>query len=308
MKQTTASFVLLLQIRKVRKVCIFLPVLISLILGLGFGKPDQAIAQTTGNTWENPVNLSHSGSSTDPVMAIDDKGNIYVIWQDAYSGMMYSNFNGSEWSQPVTVSLPFARFKPKIIADNGGLIHAFWIGDQGSLYYSQVQSNNFASSKSWQTPKSLGRSIVAMTAIPGDNNALHLAFVQNQDLGNAPAGVYYRRSIDGGNTWYLPVQLYQSPYMRGLNKDVASVEMATAKFNDTARLFVTWQNQPRMQLFLARSINNGIDWDQPVVVDDPESNQAASIFQNIKVAAEGDNALIIWEAGDSNNSCSLYYQ
>ncbi|MEW6285719.1 MAG: hypothetical protein AB1509_05800, partial [Chloroflexota bacterium] len=40
----------------------------------------------TSLDWSTPVNLSFSGAATNPVMTVDDRGFIHVIWLDDVDG------------------------------------------------------------------------------------------------------------------------------------------------------------------------------------------------------------------------------
>ena len=272
------------------------------------GAPGQVYAQATDDSWATPTNLSHSGSSSSAVMVSDNPSSIDVVWQDAYDGSMFAYFNGSQWSQPQSLNFPFNPAVPYLIGDKSGLIHAFWIDEKGNLFYSQVQSSRFGNPASWQKPALLGVSVLTMAATLDGMNNIHLAFIQNGILSSNPAGVYYLHSNDRGSTWSSPVPLDQSAYLRGLKKDLAGVAIAVAKSNGETHLYVTWDNPPRLQVYLDRSTNGGHTWDAPALVDDPNTNPGAAAFFNIEVVAQAGTALVIWEAGDSAQSCNLYYQ
>ena len=58
--------------------------------------------------WTNPINLSNSGASTNPLIVVDTVGVIHVIWVDEFDGYKYTeSANGVDWTTPVTTQFPF---------------------------------------------------------------------------------------------------------------------------------------------------------------------------------------------------------
>ena len=76
-------------------------------------RPISAQSQTGDQAWTTPINLSHSGSTTNPSMVIDSNGIIHVVWEDTIAGEMYSSYDGTKWSTPAPVSLPFGVERPR---------------------------------------------------------------------------------------------------------------------------------------------------------------------------------------------------
>lgn len=294
--------------------CTILTLLILCELAIGFYQPMKTFAQASGNSWTPPTNLSHSGSSTNPVMVIDELGNMHVIWQDLYSKLVYTHFDNTQWSNPIPVLFPFSPYIPQLLSDGHGAIHAFWFDERGNLFYSQVLSKNFKdASYAWTCPIMLGQATIALDAVFDSTGNIHLVYVGNANTANEggiifPDGIYYRQYNNTQKLWLQPVQLYQSTYLRDLKKGMATIDISTAKSGEKTSLYVVWDNQPRKQLFLSRSIDSGKSWDPPMIVDDPNTSSDASKLFNIRVASEGEDALILWEAGASEKNCALFYK
>ena len=90
-------------------------------------------AQFGEDGWSQPVNLSHSGATSNPVMVMDANGVIHVIWNDKINGTMYTKREGGNWSPPMPVKLHFRDHKPTFVADSKGNIHTFWKDENDKL-------------------------------------------------------------------------------------------------------------------------------------------------------------------------------
>src|SRR5438034_7317045 len=68
------------------------------ILAITSSVPTLALAQsTTDESWAAPLNLSQSGSATNPAIFIDSDSAMHVIWQDALSNYVETRFDGAQW-------------------------------------------------------------------------------------------------------------------------------------------------------------------------------------------------------------------
>src|SRR5689334_21575268 len=79
--------------------------LFAAILLIAFITPSWAVAQSTNDTWTDPINLSHSGIALNPSFVIDSEGLGHVVWQDNLSHYVYTRFEGDQWSAPKTTDL-----------------------------------------------------------------------------------------------------------------------------------------------------------------------------------------------------------
>ncbi|MEJ2353901.1 MAG: hypothetical protein P8Y03_29355, partial [Anaerolineales bacterium] len=132
-----------------------LSILIAFFILLAF-LPSSGLAQTANDPWSEPINISHSGAATDPVMVVDSTGTFHLIWLDKFSGPMYTKGDGNNWDSPVPVQLPFnsldpgsqtpVMLAPVLLSDSSGDIHAFWKDDKYRLFYSHISASGFAAS------------------------------------------------------------------------------------------------------------------------------------------------------------------
>ena len=265
-------------------------------------------AQTNNDPWSAPVNLSHSGSTTDPNIVVDSDGGIHVIWVDAYAGTLYSFNKGDHWSSPYSVTFPFGDMRPQLVAGKDGLIFAFWINERGNLYYSFVRATSFDSPTQWADSHWLADLALVRSITIDSLGRVHLVYVRTLDTFNLPAGVYYQRLDASSFKWTLPKLLYSSPYFRGLASDQANVEIATADMDGVTRVFAAWDNRSRREIMLANSQDGGRTWDTPVEIVKPELNSESASSFHIRVGASSGKVLLIWQYGDPAASCTQYYQ
>jgi hypothetical protein len=148
--------------------------------------------------WSDPVNLSNSGSSTDPRMVIDSDGVIHVIWVDAIDGYMYTKSvtgivqaageaervqssvsglqlgtptafgtptgDGVKWTKPQKADFPFSvtgDSRPDFFAGAKGLIYIVWRDKNNSLHVGLTQSRYLGSSSYWGAVSVIARSKIS---------------------------------------------------------------------------------------------------------------------------------------------------
>jgi hypothetical protein len=268
----------------------------------------RAAAQTNNGLWSTPVNLSHSGSTTDPSIVVDSEGGIHVIWVDAFAGTLYSIYNGDHWSAPIPVTYPFGDKKPQLVAGKDGLVFAFWVNQNGVLYYSFVRAENFASPTQWAEPRWLADTALVRSITVDSQGRIHLVYIRTLETFDSPAGVYYQRLDASSFKWTTPKQLYSSPYFRGLAADQANIQVATADTDGVTRVFVVWDNRPRKMIMLSSSQDGGKTWNGPIEIVKPENNSLLTNPFNIRVGISSGKVLLIWQDGEPSTSCTQYYQ
>jgi hypothetical protein len=251
-------------------------------LFIAFLTPSWVMAQSAGDPWSKPMNLSHSGVAKDPSFVVDSTGVGHVVWRDDVAHYVYTQFDGAKWSTPEITDLDhlfrlpiagqsegpaqtalYTGPNPLLIAGPGQYIFAFWISPQGILFTSKVKNQNFADLLAWDTRYVIALEAASFAAAIDARGTLHLAYVRTVDEPGSPAGVYYTRSKSSGLTWSTPVLLYESPYFRRLSVGEANISVATTEADDAVHVSVAWDNRPRKQVFLAQSGDGGANWERP---------------------------------------------
>lgn len=280
-----------------------------LIVGF-FPAPLRGLAQSASG-WGVPVNISDSGGANHPVAVVDSTGVLHVIWVDAVDGYRYaqSKDEGKTWSAPVTVPYPFDPIKdpaPTLIADGDGAIHVFWLKATSELFYSRATSTNFGDPANWASTL-INKSVANFSAIIDSGNTLNLAFIVNLTDEQGSAGVYYQRAIEGRGIWSNPVLLYRSEYFRAATSLTTAVGVAASNDVSGQKIYVSWDDRPQKRIFLAKSIDAGKSWVEPVQFKGPQDFGTSGTPFNFSVWADGQKVLLVWQVGEPGASkCSVF--
>ena len=269
-------------------------------------------AQNSDSTWSQPFNLSNSGSSTRPILVVDSSNTFHAIWLAQNDGYFYRNSkDGKSWSTPILVDFPFKRLDsiPQLIPDVAGNIHAFWTREDHVLRYSQAKITDMKNPAAWKTAIDLAESALDFNVAIDSAGSLHVSYVRGLNTNGIMAGIYYRRSMDAGVSWIDGVSLYNSQYFRSMGSKDAHVRIATTHSNNAELVYVAFDNRTLKRIFLAKSINSGSSWDNPVEIQGPQAGSAAESPFYIEIMAQGQNALLLWRSGvpESSESRCIQY-
>ena len=299
---------------------------LGLLLILFIVFTSQSDAQTTDDGWTVPVNLSQSGSATDPQLVMDASGTIHVLWQDTAAGnFVYMRGRPGDWSDPIPVEPPFGTrqyfpnlretdpaplFSPKLIATADGRIHAFWIDDQTSLRHSWVSSDAFTDFSAWSSRIKLAESVSDFSVARDDADQLYLSYIGLPDAVTQSPGVNFLRFDSAEGNWSTPISLYESDYFQKLPSDRANVQMKVTTVGDASQIYVVWDNRPLEKLFFARSEDGGLSWEDLLIIDQRKSSDEPDTIgpTNIRLAADATQVFLLWQAGHGTHNCNQYYQ
>ncbi len=108
-----------------------------------------------GGSWQAPVNVGEVHTEWDPApwVAVDERGDTTVVWND--EGVIESAYQpaGGSWGAPVAVSGADEAFVPQAAVDAQGDATVVWMSYNGSRYV--VQSAYRPAGGSWETPTEL---------------------------------------------------------------------------------------------------------------------------------------------------------
>jgi hypothetical protein len=306
MKRNAFPYKLLGEHNPPQRICLL--VLCSLFfMAVGLSTPMFANAQEEDG-WTDPLNLSRSGAATNPQILIDNQGVVHVMWEDEFAGWVYIRQDGEGWSGLSVVNFPFVSQGLKFATDGQGRLHAFWLNQDGALLHSRVSAANFGVSGSWSESQVLASSAPAFKVVSDSRGDLHLAYIRPLQTSENPAGVYYRRTVGGGDSWTSSVSIYLSPYLRGLTPGNASVDIAAALVDEQLHIYLTWDNRPRKELYLIESQDGGQTWTEPRLVDRPHPDRGLATPFNLMAGALGEGRLLTWQVGEPGAFCRQYYQ
>lgn len=272
-----------------------------------------AIPETDAQTdqdWSEPVNLSLSGASTDPVMVVDSEGVIHIIWIDEFDGYKYTmSEDGVNWKAPQNVDYPFSieqENQPIFVAGQSQSIYGFWLDDENALYYGKTVSSNLDAPTSWTGIGKLADSVLAFDVQINLQGELHLVYLSNFSEQPDLAGVFYRQWT--GTSWLPIQQIYSSSYFRTLTPGDANVHLAVADNIDTKNVYIVWDDRPQKRILLSHSTDGGNLWSTAEQLSGPEDVTGANIPFNVDINVNGDDVLLVWQVGTPGGGCTQYSQ
>ncbi|MHA1651313.1 MAG: hypothetical protein ACTSYB_14065 [Candidatus Helarchaeota archaeon] len=128
---------------------------------------------TPGSGWTSPIVISdtvtvwNNGYSYFPVIAADNSGNLYVVWQDSTDGgwgtddeIMFNSYTPSSgWGTPSVISDTGTNWNndsssdPRIAVDTSGIVHVVW-NDMTEGWWGtddEIMYRNYSVSTGWNT-------------------------------------------------------------------------------------------------------------------------------------------------------------
>ena len=284
---------------------------LSIISGLFVGDVPQVRAQSS-RVWSDPINLSNSGATSNPVLVVDRLGKFHAIWTDQFEGYKYAqSADGKEWSQPEKVSYSFVSdgLLPVFVPGPRGFIHVFWQNIEKELVYAQSHSEILGKPSSWGYRSSMSTHVLAFDAAIDPQGVLHLAYIRNTNSELGPAGIYYTRSLDEGKSWSIEKLLYESQYFRTTKPEIAHIRVVVPNTGDDGKVIVTWDNTSLKRIFMSTSLDLGTNWSDVVQLKGPEDTGGYDMPFNGEISISGQKTLLMWEVGEPGaNQCNLYGQ
>lgn len=238
----------------------------------------QSIAVTFGtNVWINDE-LEYENSGSAPDVAVDDEGNVYIVWE-GYRDNVYpeiflskSTDGGISFSTnlPITMQTVAWVEEPSVAVD--GNIHVVWLYNQDYHIYYQKSVDGGSSFGPRVRISDVPASPTAEPQIAVCRSSIYV--VWEGDDGN----IYIDKSTDGV-TFGRDVRVNPAG---GVHR------MPSMAIEENA-IYVVWNNVTERGIYLAKSIDGGASFGPPVRV--------AGLFVDPRrpsVAASGDNIYVLW--------------
>ncbi|MBN1274148.1 MAG: exo-alpha-sialidase [Candidatus Aminicenantes bacterium] len=159
-----------------------------------------------GSSWSTPVNLSNNdGFSGDARTAVDDAGNVYVVWEDDTPGnndiyLRRSPDRGVSWNAVKNVTAnPANSNAPDIAVDTDGKLYLVYseTASPSNIYFKRSQDKG----ASWSSAKKVcntsdysGSPRIALDSVK------NISVVWDENAGGY-CSVYYSRSLNNGDSW-----------------------------------------------------------------------------------------------------------
>jgi hypothetical protein len=167
-----------------------------------------------GNTWSTPAKLAGDTSTKcyNPQLAVRDSGDLCLIWSEKHAAddwkihFTRSTDGGSTWLRPSTVASGDSIGSPRIALAQGRDIYVAWFDrstGNGDIFLSRSRDNGEHWEAVKSVPNNMNESISPALAV-GPGGRIHLAWTE--DAGEN-SEIFLTRSLDGGNSWYVPVNV-----------------------------------------------------------------------------------------------------
>jgi hypothetical protein len=295
-----------------------------------------AVSQDSGTTFTptpvqiQPVLAESNRGITNPRLAADEKGRLYVAWEEGRKGsrrrsgiyLSRSEDRGRSWSEPILISRIGTNSRgahaPEIAAASDGQVYLVWeqaeertVTIEGRrrpfwpidrlIYFNRSLDGG----RTWLSEPVLlsqpdptspsGRSGRATQIVSDGRGHVYVVYHEEEEP-NRPQRLLVSYSADSGVTWIPPAEFKRTSPAKG------RLEGAVLVHDGGGRLWLVWQEHafgPRYGWFVLmnRSENHGQKWEkQAIVISEPTVGQTTARTVLVSV---GENGLILtaWDHG-----------
>jgi hypothetical protein len=190
-------------------------------------------------------------SQSNPTIAVDSSGNIYIAWQDERNGFTNSDIyfanstnGGVDWTNPnkkinTDVTLKTQRY-PSIAAGLPGSVYLVWEDYRGvdaDIYFAKSTDYGIT----WTYPNvgvndtSPGHQFYP--AIVEENGIISIVWEDLRESGIYGPDIYFANSTDGGDSWLSPNKRVNSD-LNNVNQQKPSIVMSS-----TGAVYVAWEDE-----------------------------------------------------------------
>jgi hypothetical protein len=178
-------------------------------------------ARFDGATWStsNPIYVTGQDiGNLSP--AVDQQGRLYLAWTEGFNSQTYYTYapaydalSARNWAQPLLIDIPADIIRFRI--DTKGIFHILYINreeDPGIYYVRSADQGQTWSEGIWIDPDIPPNHVPdSLNFELDENGGLHAVWFYGALASTAdPDWVRYAHSLDGGNTWSLPLMIDQA--------------------------------------------------------------------------------------------------
>lgn len=229
------------------------------------------------SAWLGPSALTGGNSLSVPVMAIDTRGIVNIVWSQAAgtantgSTLYFARGRSGGFGAPYSIlqGRPDEEMaqKPQLLIDREDKLHVVWSsGIGGEILYSRSVVTEPLSPRDWSLPVVLSDSGFAASPQMGIDAAGRLYIVYAVPL-NEKRGIYLLLSEDGGDQWSEPQLIFDAA-----SAGWQMAENPTLVVEPSGAIHVAWVqsylpgSRPPSGIYYANSIDKGYSWSNPQVL------------------------------------------
>lgn len=251
----------------------------------------------SGNSWSFDKRLTNNPSYSYSPCVFASGSYVHVIWVDERDGnkeIYYkrSTDGGNTWGSDFRLTNnPNNSTNPSLWV-SGSNVHVVWQEDRDGnweIYYKRSNDNGNTWTSDIRLTNNPQSSLYPSVSV--FSSTIHVVWVDNRD-GNDE--IYYKRSIDGGNSWGSDIRLTNNtqqsfyPYL----------------FSYGLNVHVVWTDDRdgNREIYYKRSIDGGSTWES-----DFRLTNNVNVSQRPFICVSGPNVHVIWQDNRDGN-WEIYYK
>lgn len=238
-----------------------------------FSGPAIEYSRFDGENWTEPVDIqvAQNSPAIGAVAAVVDErlGILHLIWAEGADGPVYYSqapvdnaLSARYWSHPVQIDIP--AYKVKLQVDSNNILHLIYTNayaDLPGVYYLRSEDQG----RTWSSPVGLDPAI-PRDQVPWDiffelseEDNLHILWEYRETENFEPRSVHYIHSLDGGETWGLPVTIDEADE----EDDELRAAGPVLAVHDQS-VYVIWAGHSSTQREYRFSTDAGQTWSVPI--------------------------------------------
>jgi hypothetical protein len=230
-------------------------------------------AQMANDQWSDAVEIITSPDRNIGKLSVYSAvdGNLYLTWQGLTSNEVYFSWanvskaiSPFEWTEPTSLPINGLNDSPSLSGSISGslfLVYAIPINENRGIYFIQTTDQG----ETWSEPVTIFNAVANgwdmvnnPTLVQTDAGYLHATWTRTELVtGGDQIGFYYTSSTDGGQSWSIPQEIVNQPFVRNWLKSYGSLTIHRLWEGSGAENSGIWHET---------STDNGLTWTRSVPI------------------------------------------
>ncbi|UCE37653.1 MAG: BNR-4 repeat-containing protein [Thermoplasmata archaeon] len=264
-----------------------------------------------GETWTDPNILVDvgSGNQSNPSIAVDSAGTLYLAWQDdgGVDWDIYftrSENGGESWAYPPTKisTAGGTQTDPCLKVDSSDNIYVVWEDDRNSNFdiYFAMSTNR---GDDWSDPNTKVNRDPASSLQLNPTVAVDAEgtiYVAWEDKITGDFDIHAASSTDGGETWSTSVRVNKDTTVKSQNEPSIGV-------GPNGDIYLAWQDyrDDNNDIYFAKSTDGGANWTDPNKKINTDTGAASQLSPSLTVSHTG-TIYVTWQ-DKRNGNFDIYF-